>query len=426
MDTCTFQLKRADMIQGALLMIVVSPIIRETWVFVIAALFALVPTVPAPAQEPESQLRRSPKRVELLQSRVQEKLASLKARASFSGVSVAFGLEDGRAGAAAAGFRDVEAKLPLRPTDRMLAGSIGKTFVAAVMLQLIEEKKAGLHDKLALWLGKESWFARLPNAHDLTLHNLMTHSSGLREYFEIQGVNAKLSADPDRVWKPEELIGFVLDTRPLFASGKGWAYADTNFLLVGMVIEKITGKPLFDEIRRRLLLPHKLERTMASDRRALPEVAVGYSMPRSPFGMEGRMIRDGLFVLNPQFEYAGGGLASTPQDLALWSKLLYEGKVFRNRETLEALLTGVDSSAGRGGGKGSKYGLGVQIRESPWGLSYGHGGWFPGYLSEMEYFPSKKVAIAVQFNTDASRTIKSGLRAYINEVARIILADDAR
>jgi D-alanyl-D-alanine carboxypeptidase len=133
------------------------------------------------------------------------------------------------------------------------------------------------------------------------------------------------------------------------------------------------------------------------------------------------MIRDGKFPLNPQFEYAGGGLASTPEDLARWSKALYEGKVFQKKETLHSMLTGVDASSGRGGGKGTKYGLGVQIRESPWGTSYGHGGWFPGYLSEMEYYPDYKVAIAVQFNTDAARTIKKGLRAYIGEVAKIIL-----
>jgi D-alanyl-D-alanine carboxypeptidase len=120
-------------------------------------------------------------------------------------------------------------------------------------------------------------------------------------------------------------------------------------------------------------------------------------------------------------EWTGGGFASTAEDLAKWAKALYEGKVLKP-EALAQMLNGVETPGGRGGGSGSKYGLACQIRPSEWGTSYGHGGWFPGYLSEMEYFPEKKIAIAVQFNTDAGRQIKRGLRAYIAEVAKIILS----
>jgi D-alanyl-D-alanine carboxypeptidase len=65
------------------------------------------------------------------------------------------------------------------------------------------------------------------------------------------------------------------------------------------------------------------------------------------------------------------------------------------------------------------------VRQSEWGISYGHGGWFPGYLSEMEYFPEYRVAIAIQFNTDAGRKLKKGLRAYIADVARIVMSERA-
>jgi len=86
-------------------------------------------------------------------------------------------------------------------------------------------------------------------------------------------------------------------------------------------------------------------------------------------------------------------------------------------------LTGVEASQGRGGGAGNKYGLAVQIRTSEWGASYGHGGWFPGYRSEMEYFPRYRVAIAVQFNTDDARAMKKGPRAYIADAMRIIVSE---
>lgn len=358
---------------------------------------------------------------EQLRGKVQAKLDDLRATAEFPGVTVGFVLADGRSAGVSSGFADAAKKVALKPDDRMLAGSIGKTYVAALVLQLSEEGKIGLDDKLEKWLGKEPWYPRLPNRSDLTVRHLLTHTAGLPEYFEAKGITDAVKADPDRVWKPEELVAYVLDAKPLFAAGKGYAYADTDYILVGMAAEKAGGKPLFAEIERRLLKPLKLDRTTPSDKRVIPGLVSGHAAIRNPFGYQGPTIVDGKFVMNPQMEYAGGGLASTPEDLARWAKAVYEGKAFQKKETLTAMLTGVETGTGRGGGKGVKYGLGVQIRESEWGPSYGHGGWFPGYLSEVEYFADHKVAIAVQFNTDAGRSLKKGLRAYIGDVAKLVI-----
>jgi D-alanyl-D-alanine carboxypeptidase len=141
-------------------------------------------------------------------------------------------------------------------------------------------------------------------------------------------------------------------------------------------------------------------------------------MANSPFGFEGRVIRDGRFIINPQFEWAGGGYASTAEELARWAKALYEGKIFK-QSMLAEMLKAVPARTGRG----DQYGLGVQVRQSGWGVSYGHGGWFPGYLSEMEYFPEHRVAIAIQVNTDDRRRLKKGLRAYIADAARIVMGN---
>jgi D-alanyl-D-alanine carboxypeptidase len=338
-------------------------------------------------------------------------------------VSVGFVLPDGRSAGVSSGLADVENKVPLKPTDRLLAGSVGKTFVAAVVFQLAEEGKLELDDTLEKWLGKEPWFARLPNAKEITLRSLLNHTAGLPEYFEQKGFAEALKADHDRAWKPSELMAFVLDAKPLFAVGKGWAYADTHYILVGMAAERASGKPLFEEIQRRLLKPLKLAGIVPSDRREVAGLVTGYVGPRNPLGFEGRTVRDGKLVTNPQFEWAGGGLATTPEDLARWAKALYEGGTFKKKVTLETMLSGVDATGGRGGGKGNKYGLGVQIRESEWGRSYGHAGWFPGYLTEVAYFPERRVAVAVQFNTDIGKSLKKGVPAYVTDMARIIFAD---
>ncbi len=354
--------------------------------------------------------------------RVQAALDDLRAEASFPGVSVGFVLADGRSAGVAAGLADVENAVPLKPGDRLLAGSVGKTFVAAVVLQLAEDGALGLDDPLAKWLGREPWFGRLPNARAITLRSLLNHTAGLPEYFERPGFAAALKADPDREWRPAELVAYVLDAGPLFPVGKGWSYADTHYILAGMAAERAAGKPLFAEIDRRLLKPLGLAGVVPSDRRAVPGLVPGYAGPRNPLGFAGRTLTDGRLVTNPQFEWAGGGLATTPEDLARWAKALYEGKVFKQKATLDAMLAGVDAAGGRGGGKGARYGLGVQLRDTDWGPSWGHGGWFPGYRTEVAYFPARRAAVAVQFNTDVGAALKKGPPAYLADVARVVLA----
>ena len=359
-----------------------------------------------------------------LRDRVQAKIDDLRGKAEFPGVSVGFALADGRSAGVVSGLADVANNVALKPSDRLLAGSVGKTFVATVVLQLAEEEKLDLDDLLVKWLGKEPWFDRLPNGKEITIRSLLNHTSGLPEYFETNGFVEAMKAKLDREWTPGERMAFVLDTKPLFAFGKGWSYADTNYILVGMVAERAAGKPLFEEIDRRLLKPLKLSGIVPSDRQEIARLVTGYADQRNPLGFNGSMLIGKKLVVNPQLEWAGGGLATTPEDLARWAKVLYEGGTFKKKETLDEMLGGVDAAGGRGGGKKSRYGLGVQIRDSELGLSYGHGGWFPGYLTEVVYYPETKIAVAVQFNTDAGKSLKKGPPAYAGDIVRVILGND--
>jgi len=347
--------------------------------------------------------------------RIQTRFLELRKDAGFPGANIGIVWGKDKAMSVSVGFSDLESLRGLKPEDRMLAGSIGKTYVSAITLQLVEEGALELDDKIEKWLGKEPWFSRLPNAKDITLRMLMNHTSGIPEHVMNKDFTKALLEQPDKVWKPEELVAYILDSKPLFEAGQGWSYADTNYILVGMIFERVSGKTVYGEVERRILSKFKLKETLPSDSRAIAGLIPGYSQPNSPFGFEGRTIIDGKFIVNPQMEWCGGGFASTAQDLARWAKFLYEGKVV-DQGSLEDLLNAVPAKTG----KGDKYGLGVQVRESDWGASYGHGGWFPGYLSEMEYFPQHKAAIAVQFNTDDFRKLKKRPRAYIAEVAGIV------
>ena len=142
----------------------------------------------------------------------------------------------------------------------------------------------------------------------------------------------------------------------------------------------------------------------------------GYAGPNNPFGGTDAMIVNGKFVINPQFEWTGGGYVSTTQDLARWAKMMYEGKAFAP----ELLPQVLDAVAAPMLGRETKYGLGVIIRKTPAGTSYGHSGFFPGYMTDMMYFPEHKVALSVQVNTSVGRSLGKPLSRVLVEMMDII------
>lgn len=352
-----------------------------------------------------------------LRLKLQAALDALHAAGKFPGMTAGVALADGTIVGLATGFADTSTKTPLKPTDRMLAGSVGKTYVAAVAMQLVHEGKLMLADKVEAWLGQEPWFARLPNAHGITVRHLMNHTSGLVRYEFQEKFTSELARQPDKVWRPEELVSYVLGLQPPFVPGQGWEYSDTNYIVLGMIMEKATGAPYLDLLRGRILRPLGLEDTFAVESRVVPGLVQGYAGPGNPFGGTDEMIAGGRFAFNPQFEWTGGGVVSTAADLARWAKALYEGRAF-DPSLLPAMLDGVPAKLG----PGSAYGLGVIIRPTPLGKSYGHSGFFPGYLTEMMYFPEHKIAVAAQVNTSVGQAVGKSMTRVVLDLAAIAAA----
>ena len=353
-----------------------------------------------------------------LKAALQLKLDEWHKAGSFPGATLGVALPNGESFGLAVGFSDRDSKTAMKPTDRMLAGSVGKTFAAATALQLIKEGKIGLDDKIEKYLGREQWFTRLPNAKDITVRQLMNHTSGLVRYEFKEQFTKDLTANPDKVWQPAELVAYLLDEKPPFEAGKGWDYSDTNYIVLGMIIEKVTGKKFYDEANRRLLKPLKLTDTIPQDGPRLKGLVQGYAGPNNPFGGTDAMIVNGKFAINPQFEWTGGGYVSTAHDLARWAKMFYEGKAF----SPDLLPQVVDGVAAPMLGRESKYGLGAIIRKTQAGTSYGHSGFFPGYMTDMMYFPEHKIAVAVQVNTSVGRSLGKPLGRVLVEMVEAIAA----
>lgn len=357
----------------------------------------------------------------VLKKELQLKLDEWHKAGKFPGATLGVVLADGESFGLAVGYSDRDAKTPMKPSDRMLAGSTGKTFAAATALQLVREGKINLDDKAEKYLGNEAWFARLPNAGDITVRQLMNHTSGLVRYEFKDTFTRDLTANPDKVWKPAELVSYLLGEKAPFAAGQGWDYSDTNYIVLGMIIEKVTGKKFYDEANRRVVKPLKLSDTIPQDGPRIKGLVQGYAGADNPFGGKDAMIENGKFAINPQFEWTGGGWATTSQDLARWAKMMYEGKAF-DSSLLPQMLDGVAAPML---GRETKYGLGVIIRKTQAGTSYGHSGFFPGYMTDMMYFPDQKIAVAVQVNTSVPRDLGKPLGRVLVEAAEVIKGTSA-
>ncbi len=336
-----------------------------------------------------------------LEGRLQSILEAFHAGGSFAGASAAVSLPGGKVIPLTVGEADTLRNVPLTANAKMLQGSVGKTYFAALAMTLVGEGRLTLDNKVSDYLGHHSWYPRIPNAEAITVRHLMTHTSGVMRYEFKETFTTDLTSQPDKQWRPEELLAYVLDEEASFPPGEGWEYSDTNFIILGMIMEEITGETCYDLIRSRFLEPLGLANTLPSTSRVIPGLVQGYAGEGNPFGGSDEvLLPDGRFVFNPQFEWAGGGFASTAEDLARWARALYTGRAF-DAALLPLMLDGVPARLG----PEIRYGLGVILNQTPAGPSHGHSGFFPGYLTEMAFFPELDVAVALQVNTSDGRAL---------------------
>jgi D-alanyl-D-alanine carboxypeptidase len=303
----------------------------------------------------------------------------------------------------------------MKPGSRMMAGSVGKTFFGALALQVIHEQQIDLDSKVMTWFEKEAWFERIPNAKDLTIRMLMNHTTGIpRHVFQPAFLKA-LQDSPMRNWEPAELLKYVLDLPPVHSAGDGWAYSDTNYIILGMLVEKWSGKELYSLLRKRVLKPLGLKNTIPSNTPKLKGLVQAYIGEQNFLNLPTKVIKDGRYVINPQWEWTGGGLVSNVVDLAKWLKAIHETDVIPAPMYAE-MIKPVGLRTGQAGETG--YGLTTFVWKAPAGLHYGHSGFFPGYITNVEYVKDLKTSIAVQLNSDQGPG--RSLHAFVIDIAGIV------
>ena len=279
------------------------------------------------------------------------------------------------------GYGDLRQKTPMRPGDLFRVGSITKAFVATVVLQLVAEQKLALDDTVERWLP-----GLLQDGRRITLRQLLGHRSGLFDYGGDDKFLAAAFGNPARRWAPRELVAIASAHRPYFPPGAGWAYSNTNYVVVGLIVEAATHRPLAGELARRIFVPLGLRATRFDDayRMAGPH-AHGYFLAPLLDVSDGRL----------SYVWAAGALVSNADDLARFFRALLGGRLVR-ADLLKAMETPV--------GRTSEfaYGLGLEKMPGPCGVLWGHTGGSPGYVADALNSKDGRRQVVVLVNATAS------------------------
>jgi D-alanyl-D-alanine carboxypeptidase len=351
---------------------------------------------------------------------LQARLDSLTNNQIVPGATLSVRFSDGTNLSLASGLADIEEKIPMKPDEIMLSGSVGKTYVAAVVLKLYEQGLIDLKAKAISWFQDADWFQKVPNAPDITVEMLLNHTAGIPEYVYQKELWEAISENRDKEWSVEERLAFVSDEPPANPPGEGWAYADSHYLILGLIIEKVTGRTYYEVLDELILGPCNLKHTFHSDRRSIPGLIPGYTNLTEEFQLPHKVLNDNKYAFNPQMEWTGGGLASTVSDLTLWAHQLYGGSVLK-QETLKLMLTPAPYETTLFEDAG--YGLGSFIAETDGVTWYGHTGFSPGYITYVQYLPDYDIALALQVNDDSSHENFS-LKKYFNTIKKVVLNHD--
>ena len=301
---------------------------------------------------------------------------------------------------------------PPRADTHFRIASNTKTMTSAVIMELAQENKLSLDDPISKYVPE------VPNGNNITIAQLLEMRSGLYNYTDDPIIAATMDANPAKVWTPVEVLAIAFAHPPNFPPGAQYEYDNTNYALLGVVAEKLDGKPLAQVMHDRLFGPLKMRNTElpGSTVNTIPEpYSHGYLYGSSsaaltgepPYSSEvqaaaraGTLLPKDYTDVNHSFAAAAGGVISTANDCATWIKALVAGRVLNStyqRRWLDSLKPEDPNKP-----KGQKYGYGIV--QLSWGPNtiYFHGGETPGFNSKISYDPANDMTLIIWTNLTVS------------------------
>jgi D-alanyl-D-alanine carboxypeptidase len=296
------------------------------------------------------------------------------------------------------GVRDTATGEPMAADLHMRIGSVTKTFVTTAILQLVDQGKVGLDDPISKYV------PGVPNGDAVTLRQLAGMRSGLFDYSDV--TQAAMPDDPKRRYTPQDLLEIVVQHPPEFPADTKFDYNNSNTVLLGLVVEKVSGQPLNRYIDEHIVQAEHLQHTVFPADATLP----------SPHAHGYTKTTDGKIVdatdWNPSWGWAAGQMVSTVDDLHIWARDLATGKLLtpaaqREREKFQLAPSE---------GDGALYGLGVEYQFG-W---IGHNGNITGYQTYAYYLPSEKATMVVMVNSNADAV---AVWNFVRGIVKIITPD---
>jgi len=287
------------------------------------------------------------------------------------------------------GMGNLATREPMQVNNFMRIGSLTKTFTATLILQLVDQGKLRLDDPVG------TYQPEVPNGAHITIRELLNMTSGLFSYTDDEGFQQAFFANPSKVWQPSELLAIAFKHPPYFAPGKGWHYDNTNYILLGLIIEQLTHLPAAQALQHYLFGPLGMRQTSLPplSSSAIPDPhAQGYLYRADGTGTGPTL---NVTDWNPSWGWTAGGVISTVHDLKIWAKALATGQLLSAATQKERLSW---ENLGTWLGKPFRYGLGV----ADYAGFLGHNGGVSGFTSWMGYQPQTGATIIVLTNLTAA------------------------
>lgn len=280
------------------------------------------------------------------------------------------------------GDADISARRPAGPATIYEIGSISKQFTSAAIMRLVEQGKISLDDDMSKYL------PRVPlHGRHVTIRQLLNHTSGIHSYTSVPAWRAHWAED----LSPDSIVGFVANDSLDFAPGSAWRYNNSGYVLLGMILEKVTDEPYARHLEEQFFKPLGLRHTMycpAPNARDT-SFAVGYSPRGGTFAPA-----DYLSMTQP---FAAGALCSSVSDYLVWQRALHGGRIVSAKSY--ALMTTPDTL---NDGKRLTYGFGLAVADLGGHHVITHGGGINGYTTAQLYVPGDSLSVIAFTNTDGS------------------------
>ncbi len=351
----------------------------------------------APTAAPSTEPSAPPPVDAATAARLQRALEAVRKSLILPGVSATVIFPNGSAWTGVAGYAVPSKKIPVRPETPFALASVTKTFTAALILRFQDQGLLSIDDPLSRYLPD------FPNARRITLRMLLQHTSGLPDFFMNPKIDVALLKNKRLAWTPAMTLAYVL--KPVVAPGKVWYYSNTNYVLLGLVAEKVGGASWADLVHRQLLDPLGLHGITVQG--VDPPIAPPAHANVMYVGAGGQVLprdqTDGTAVVPftsvATAAWSAGVLAADSGDLARWGRALYGGTVLSPVSRIEMLTFDPDIARAYA----TAYGLGASRVTFDGHVAFGHTGALAGTRSAIRWFPREKLTIAALFNRDVFR-----------------------